>query len=199
MANHTDSIEKLIESLIRLPGIGRRSAERIVNYILDATHDEIKTLSEAIDKVKSNIRFCRNCNNLSEEELCKICQDDRRQKDIVCVVEKASDITVIEKAGSFRGIYHVLMGSISPLEGKGPTDLKIDSLIQKIKQNNIKEIIIATDLDTEGEITALYLTKLIKPLGVKLTRIGVGIPMGSNLEYADSSTLSRALEARREI
>jgi recombination protein RecR len=199
MATYTDSIERLINSLIRLPGIGRRSAERIVNYILGASKDEIKTLLEAVSKVKENVRFCRICNNLSEEEICKICQDDRRHKDIICVVEKPSDVTAIEKAGNFQGVYHVLLGSIAPLEGKGPGDLKIDSLLQKIKQNSIKEIIIATDADTEGETTALYITKLIKPLGVKLTRIGVGIPMGSNLEYADSATLSKSLESRREI
>lgn len=199
MSTYTESIERLIERLIKLPGIGRRSAERIVDYILNTPKDEIKSLSEALYKVKENVQFCRICNNLSEQELCKICQDSRRQKDIVCIVEKPSDATAIEKAGSFPGVYHVLLGSISPLEGKGPSDLKIDGLIQRIKQDNVKEVILATDLDTEGEITALYLTKLIKPLGVKLTRIGVGIPMGSNLEYADSATLSKALESRREV
>jgi len=199
MASYTDSVQKLIDSLIRLPGIGRRSAERIVSYILGASKDEIKVLSEAIAKVKESVHFCRICNNLSEEELCKICQDDRRQKDAICIVEKTNDVTAIEKSGSFNGLYHVLLGSISPLEGKGPSDLKIEGLIQRIKQDNIKEVIIATDTDTEGETTALYLTKLIKPLGVRLTRIGLGIPAGSNLEYADAATLSKSLEARREI
>lgn len=199
MAIYTNSIEKLIDSLVRLPGIGKRSAERIVNYILNASIDEIKRLSEAIDKVKVTVRFCRICNNLSEEEFCKICQDSRRQKDIICVVEKPSDVMALEKAGGFQGAYHVLMGSIAPLEGKGPSDLKIDNLISRLKQNNIKEVIIATDADTEGETTAMYLAKLIKSQGVKLTRIGMGIPMGSNLEYTDSSTLSKALESRREI
>jgi recombination protein RecR len=199
MSSYTDSIEKLIESLIKLPGIGRRSAERIVSYILSVSRDEIKNLSEAISRVKENVRFCRICNNLSEQELCKVCQDNRRQKDIICIVEKPSDVTVIEKTGNFHGLYHVLLGSIAPLDGKGPADLKTEGLLSRIKGNNIKEIIIATDADTEGETTALYLTKLIKPLGVKLTRIGVGIPLGSNLEYADSATLSRAMESRREI
>lgn len=199
MANYTDSIEKLIDSLIKLPGIGRRSAERIVAYILDASKDEIKILSDSISKVKENVRFCRVCNNLSEEELCKICQDTRRNRDIVCIVEKPSDVTAVEKTGNFHGVYHVLMGSISPLEGKGPSDLKIDSLMQRIKQNNIKEVIIATDADTEGETTAMYLTKLIKPSGVNLSRIGLGLPVGSNLEYADSTTISKALESRRSI
>jgi len=199
MASYTDSIEKLIESLIKLPGIGRRSAERIINYILHVSKDEIKTLSEAISKVKESVRFCRICNNLSEEELCKICQDSRRQKDIICIVEKPSDVTAIEKAGNFHGVYHVLLGSISPLEGKGPSDLKIDGLLNRVKQNNIKEIIIATDADTEGETTAIYLTKLIKPMGVNLSRIGLGLPVGSNLEYADSSTLSKSIESRRTL
>jgi recombination protein RecR len=199
MIRYTDSIEKLLDSLIKLPGIGRRSAERMIGYILNAPKDEIKSLAEAINKVKESVRFCSICNNLSEEELCKICQDSRRQKEVVCIVEKPSDVTAVEKAGSFQGVYHVLMGSISPLEGRGPSDLRIDGLISRIKANNIKEIIIATDADTEGETTAIYLTKLIKPYGVNLTRIGLGLPVGSNLEYADSTTLSKALEARRVI
>ena len=199
MSTYTESIEKLIERLSKLPGIGRRSAERIVGYILGAPKEEIKLLLEAIYKVKENVHFCRICNSLSEQELCKICQDDRRKKDIVCIVENPSDVTAIEKAGNFSGVYHVLLGSISPLEGKGPSDLKINGLLQRIKNDNVKEVIIATDLDTEGETTALYLTKLIKPSGVQLTRIAVGIPMGSNLEYADSATLGKALESRREI
>ena len=199
MSTYTESIEKLINRLIKLPGIGRRSAERIVGYVLGAPKEEVRALAEAIYKIKENVHFCRICNNFSEQELCRICQDTRRQKEVVCIVGKPSDVTAIEKAGNFSGMYHVLLGSISPLEGKGPADLKIDGLLERIKQNNIKEIIIATDSDTEGETTALYLTKLIKPLGVKLTRIGVGIPMGSNLEYADTATLNKALDSRREI
>ena len=199
MSIYTESIEKLIEKLTKLPGIGRRSSERIVGYILNAPLEEVRDLSQAIAKVKENVKFCRLCNNLSEQEFCKICQDVRRQKDIICIVEEPSDVTAIEKAGSFHGVYHVLLGVISPLEGKGPGDLRVDGLIQRVKQGNIKEVIIATDADTEGETTALYLRKLIKPLGVKVTRIGVGIPMGSNIDYADSTTLSKSLEARREI
>jgi len=199
MANYTVSIEKLIECLIKLPGVGRRSAERIVAHVLGASKDEIKNLSETLCKVKESVRSCQICNNLSEEENCKICQDLSRQKDIVCVVEKPSDVTAIEKAGNFHGSYHVLLGSISPLEGRGPGDLKIEGLIQRIKQGSLKEIIIATDADTEGETTAMYLTKLLKPLGVALSRIGLGIPVGSNLEYADATTLSKSLESRRTI
>ena len=199
MASYTDSVEKLIESLAKFPGIGRRSAERIAGYVIAASKEEVKFLAQSLLKVKENVRFCRVCNNLSEAEECRICVDIQRQKDIVCVVEKASDVAAIEKSGNFKGVYHVLLGAISPLEGKGPSDLKIDNLIQRVKENNIKEVIIATDADTEGEITALYLMKLLKPYSLKLTRIGVGIPAGSNLEYADSSTLSKALESRREI
>lgn len=199
MSTYTESIEKLVDKLIKLPGIGRRSAERIVGYILGAPYEEIKSLSEAISKVKENVRFCRICNNLAEGEICKICQDSRRKKDIVCIVEKPADVMVIEKTGKFGGVYHVLLGSISPLEGRGPADLKIEGLIQRIKQDNIQEVIIATDADTEGETTALYLIKILKPLRVKLTRIGMGIPLGSNLEYADTSTISKALESRQEI
>ena len=199
MSVYTESIEKLIERLMKFPGIGRRSAERIIGYILNASRDEIQSLSDALSKVKENVRFCRICNNFSEQELCRICQDSRRKKDIICIVEKPSDVSAIEKAGNFNGVYHVLLGSISPLEGKGPSDLKIDGLLNRIKQDNIQEVIIATDADTEGETTALYLAKLIKPLGVKLMRLGIGIPMGSNLEYADATTLSKALESRRPV
>lgn len=199
MGSYTESIEKLIEKLNRLPGIGRRSAERIVDYILKASYTEVKLLSEAILKVKENVRFCSACNNLSESDLCNVCRDGRRNKSLLCIVENPSDVTALEKAGSFDGIYHVLLGSISPLEGKGPQDLKINGLTTRIQKDNIKEVIIATDPDTEGEITALYLTELIKPLGIKLTRIGLGIPVGSNLEYADMTTLSKAMESRREI
>jgi recombination protein RecR len=199
MATYTKSIEKLIEKLIKFPGIGRRSAERIIGYILGAPGDEIKALTEAITNVKENVRFCKACNNLSEEELCRICQDPGRNKQVICVVENPVDVTAIEKAGSFNGQYHVLLGSISPLEGKGPADLNIDGLIQRIKQDNIKEVIIATDADIEGETTAIYLAELIRPLGVNLSRIGLGLPVGSNLEYADSTTLSKALDSRRAI
>lgn len=184
---------------MKLPGIGRRSAERVVGHILGASDAEVKALSESIAKVKETVHFCKRCNNLSEEDFCRICQDERRLKDVICIVEKPSDVTALEKAGNFNGVYHVLLGSISPLEGKGPGDLKIEGLVNRLKENSIKEVIIATDADTEGETTALYLNKILKPYGVNISRIGLGIPVGSNLEYADSSTLSKALEARRAI
>lgn len=199
MSTYTESIEKLIDKLIKLPGIGRRSAERIVAYLLDAPKEETKLLSEALANAKENVRFCLICHNLSEQELCKICQDSRRKKNIICVVENPGDVTAIEKSGNFDGVYHVLMGSISPLEGKGPGDLKIDTLINRIKQEQNAEVIIATDADTEGETTAMYLTKVLKPLGIRLSRIGLGLPVGSNLEYADSATLAKAIQSRRDI
>jgi len=199
MSSYTESIEKLIEKLVKLPGIGRRSAERVIAYILDAPKDEVKLLSEGIIAVKENVRFCNICHNLSENDLCKICSDSRRKKNLICVVEKPGDVTAIEKAGDFDGVYHVLMGSISPLEGRGPGDLKIGTLVNRIKENLASEIIIATDADTEGETTAMYLTKILKPLGIRLSRIGLGLPVGSNLEFADSATLTKAIQSRRDI
>jgi recombination protein RecR len=197
MSTYTESIEKLIEALTRLPGIGRRSAERIIGYVLSVSADEAKGLAEAIVRVKENVRMCRVCNNLSEQDLCRVCQDSRRRREVICVVEKPADVTAIEKAGSYDGTYHVLMGAISPLEGKGPGDLKIEGLLSRIRAQGVKEVIIATDADTEGETTALYLAKVLKPTGVQITRIGLGLPFGSNLEYADSLTLSKSLESRR--
>ena len=194
------SIEKLILELIKLPGIGRRSAERIVFYLLnDSPKEDVALLSQRLSELKERVRLCRRCHNLSEEEECPICLNLQRNRSILCVVERPNDVSSIEKTGTFNGLYHVLLGAIAPLEGKGPSDLRIESLVSRIKQENIQEVIIATDSDTEGETTALYLTKLLKPLEVLLSRIGLGLPVGSNLEYADSATLSKALESRRAI
>jgi len=199
MAVYTDSIKLLIEKLTKFPGVGRRSAERIIDYILEAPAEEIKGLAEAIVKVKENVKFCRVCNNLSEEEICTICRDESRNKSLLCVVESPNDISSIEKTAMFKGVYHVLLGSIAPLEGKGPQHLKIDSLINRIQSEKITEVIIATGADTEGVTTALYLAKVLKPLNIAVSRIGLGLPVGSNLEYADSATISMALESRRSI
>lgn len=199
MSGYPSVIENLLKRLAKFPGIGRRSAERIVFYLLDASGEEVNSLSQDILKLKSHINFCRICNNLGEGDVCLVCRDSNRKKDILCIVETPKDVGVIERTGGFKGLYHVLLGSIAPLEGKGPGSLKINGLVQRIKDSHIKEVIIATDSDTEGETTALYLTKLIKPLGIKVSRIGVGIPVGSNIEYTDSLTLTRALEARREV
>jgi len=199
MARYTESIEKLIERLIKLPGIGRRSAERIISYILEASRSDIEALADSIMKVKENVRSCRICHNLSETDVCSICSDSQRNRHLLCVVEGPNDVTSLEKTGTYQGLYHVLLGAIAPLEGKGPGDLKIDTLINRIKQEQIQEVIIATDSDTEGSTTALYLTKVLKPMGVNISRIGIGLPAGSNLEYADTATLSMALESRRTL
>lgn len=199
MSIYTDSIERLIECLVKLPGIGRRSAERIVEYILSASQQDVNSLAKAISLVKENVKFCKICNNLSEDNICLVCKDAKRDKSVVCIVERPQDVIAIEKTGSFRGVYHVLLGAISPLEGKGPSSLKVNGLVGRIKQDRVKEVIIATDADTEGEVTAIYISKLLKPQGVKISRIGLGIPFGSNLEYADMTTLSKALESRKEI
>ncbi|MCM8783942.1 MAG: recombination mediator RecR [Candidatus Omnitrophica bacterium] len=193
------AIERLIKELEKFPGIGRRSASRIADYLLHSPPDQIQALVEAIIRAKENVRFCKVCNNLSEKEICAICNDLKRDKEIICVVENPKDIEAIEKAGNFNGVYHVLMGAISPLEGKGPQDLKIDNLLERIKCHQVKEVIIATDADTEGEITALYLVKMLRPLNVKITRIGLGIPAGGNLEYSSPVTLAHALSRRKEL
>jgi recombination protein RecR len=182
---------------MKLPGIGRRSAERIAFYLIHQPPNESKELSDAITSVREGINFCSICNNFSEADTCSICQDLSRDKSIICIVEEPKDLLAIEKAGTFKGLYHVLMGAIAPLEGKGPDDLKINDLLSRIKNQEIKEAIIATDSDMEGETTALYLTKVLKPLGLKITRIGFGLPVGGSVEYADASTLSKALESRR--
>ncbi|MDD5044931.1 MAG: recombination mediator RecR [Candidatus Omnitrophica bacterium] len=194
-----NAIEKLIEQLTKFPGIGRRSASRIADHILHASKEEVAGLLEAIKNAKDNVGHCKVCNNLSEGELCSICNDLRRNKEIICVVENPKDIEAMERAGNFHGVYHVLLGVISPLDGKGPQDLKIASLLARIKNNSAKEVIIATDADTEGQITALYLTRALKPTGIKISRIGLGLPMGGNLEYSDPTTLSHAMDARREL
>lgn len=199
MAYSLSTIEKLIEELMKLPGIGRRSAQRIVYHMLETSKDEVMLLTEAITGVKEHVRFCSICNNFSESEVCAICGDERRDRELVCVVESPKDVENIERSSNYHGRYHVLLGAISPLEGRGPHDLKVDSLIDRIKKGNVKEAIIATDSDTEGEATSIYLTKLLRPLGVKVSRIGIGLPVGSNLEYADPATLARAMEARTEM
>lgn len=199
MAVYPDSIDRLIQRLLKLPGIGRRSAERIIGYILHAKDTEVEFLAQGIQRVKRTIRLCRICRNFSESEVCAICQDNRREQSLICVVENPQDVMALEKSGSYKGSYHVLGGAISPLEGKGHHNLEIESLLSRIKQGNIQEIILAMDADVEGEATALYLTQLLKPTKIKLTRIGVGIPSGANLEYLDSTTLASALDGRRAI
>ena len=197
---YPQTIENLIQELVKLPGIGRRSAERIVFYFLnDSPGDDAALLSRRLLELKEKVRLCRRCHNLSEEEECLICRNPHRNRNLLCVVERPNDVTSIEKTGSFQGLYHVLLGAIAPLDGKGPAELKIDSLLKRIQEEQIQEVIIATDSDTEGETTALYLAKVLKPMEVRLSRIGFGLPMGSNLEYADSATLAKSLESRRSL
>ena len=192
-------IENLIEKLMKLPGVGRRSAERMVFWFLNNSKEDVAALAQNIVQLKENLMFCRICSNLSETETCPICTDDARDKSLVCVVETHKDLLSIERSGAFRGQYHVLLGTISPAEGRGPDDLKIHQLLKRVDAGGIKEIVIATDPDTEGETTALYLTKVLKPKGIKVSRIGLGIPVGSSLEYADMSTLTMSLNSRRTI
>ncbi len=194
-------IENLITQLIKLPGVGRRSAERMAFWVLNHSQEEAQTLAESIMKLKEGLRFCRLCNNLSDTEICLVCSDTTRDESIICVVEEPKDLLAIERTGSFRGHYHVLLGTIAPADGRGPEDLKIQHLVNRVAahSSNIREVVIATDPDNEGEMTALYLMKQLRPTGVKISRIGVGIPMGSSLEFADISTLTMSLRARRKI
>ncbi len=192
-------IENLIEKLNKLPGVGRRSAERMVFYLLNHSKEESQSLAESIVDLKEGLMFCRICNNLSDTEVCLVCSDVTRDEAIVCVVENPKDLLAIERSGAYKGRYHVLLGNISPSEGRGPEQLKIQDLISRVQNNNIKEVVIATDPDNEGEMTSLFLIKQLKPFNVKISRIGLGLPMGSAVEYADISTLSMSLNARREI
>lgn len=192
-------IEEVIGKLIRLPGIGRRSAERVVFWMLNHSKEEVEGLAESIAKLKANLMFCRICYNLSDTEICLVCSDNSRDEKTICVVENPKDLLAIERTGRYKGLYHVLLGAISPSEGRGPEQLTVEQLKNRIAKQKIKEVIVATDSDNDGEITALYLTRELKPLGAKLSRIGVGIPMGSAVEYADLSTLGASIVARREI
>jgi recombination protein RecR len=199
MALHAKPIDDLIEALTKLPGIGRKTASRLAFYILRSNPSEAQRLARAILDVKEKIRLCSICFNLTDEDPCRICQDERRTREILCVVEGPNDLIAIENTGAFSGSYHVLHGTISPLEGVGPDDIKIRELMERIHRERVAEVILATNPTVEGGATALYLTDLIKPLGVKVTRIAYGIPMGGEIEYSDGMTLSKALEGRREI
>jgi recombination protein RecR len=199
MTSLAKPIDHLIEALTKLPGIGRKTASRLAFHILRASPSEAKELAKAILDVKEKIRLCSVCFNLTDETLCGICQDERRNRDTLCVVEGPNDLIAIENTGTFHGRYHVLHGALTPLEGIGPEDLKVKELMERLHQEKIAEVILATNATVEGGATALYLTELIKPLGLRITRIAYGIPMGGEIEYSDGMTLSKALEGRREI
>jgi recombination protein RecR len=199
MAVYAGPVQDLIDELGRLPGVGPKSAQRIAFYLLKVPKDDALRLAKAVAEVKDKVRFCARCFNVSEHELCTICDDPRREGTVVCVVEEPRDLVAVEKTGEFKGRYHVLQGAISPIEGIGPEQLRIRELLDRIGAEGIEEVILCTNPNLEGEATALYLGRLLKPLGLTVTRIASGLPVGGDLEYADELTLGRALEGRREV
>ena len=190
-------IQDLIDELGRLPGVGPKSAQRIAFHIIQSDRVDVTRLAEILKTVKERVKFCTTCGNISEEELCRICKDPRRDNSSICVVEESKDVLAIEKTREFKGKYHVLGGAISPIDGIGPENLRIKELMSRLAETQISEVIIATDPNLEGEATATYLTRLIKPLGIKVSRLASGLPVGGDLEYADEVTLGRAFEGRR--
>jgi recombination protein RecR len=190
---------KLIGELSKLPGIGPKTARRLSFYILGQNKNEVKSLADALLEAKEKINYCKICNHLTEAEKCSFCQSESRDQTQICVVESPRDVVAMEKTGEYNGLYHVLHGAISPMDGIGPDQIKLRNLMPRLENGAVEEIIVATDPNAEGDATALYLARLIKPLGVKVTRIAHGIPVGGDLEYADEVTLSKALEGRREL
>jgi recombination protein RecR len=193
------AIQDLIDELGRLPGVGPKSAQRIAFHVLSADPADVNRLATALRKVKELVRFCVSCHNVAETELCRICRDPRRSDEVLCVVEESKDVVAIERTGEFRGRYHVLGGAINPLEGIGPDNLRIRELMARLGTGTVKELILATDPNTEGEATATYLALMVKPMGIAVTRLASGLPVGGDLEYADEITLGRAFEGRRAI
>jgi len=199
MPDFAPSINRLIEELKHLPGIGQKTAQRLAFHLLRVDRERAMALSDAIREAKDKIRPCSVCNNITDTDPCYFCTAPQRDKKIICVVEEAPNIAAVEKTREYSGMYHVLGGALSPLQGRGPEQLKIKSLIERLKGGTVEEIIIATNPTAEGEATAVYLSKLIKPLGVRVTRIAMGIPVGSDLEYADEVTMVKAMEGRRDL
>jgi recombination protein RecR len=199
VAVYAGPVQDLIDEFGRLPGVGPKSAQRIAFYLLKVSKDDALRLAKAIAEVKDKVRFCARCFNVSEHELCSICDDDRRDATVVCVVEEPRDLVAVEKTGEFKGRYHVLQGAISPIEGIGPEQLRIRELLERIGSEGVEEVILCTNPNLEGEATALYLGRLLKPMGLRVTRIASGLPVGGDLEYADELTLGRALEGRRDV
>jgi recombination protein RecR len=192
-------IQELIEELSRLPGIGPKSAQRLAFHLVKAPPDEAKRLAEAIVHAKERISFCRECGNVAEGELCRICRDEGRERATLCVVEEPKDVATIEKAGVIKGRYHVLGGAISPLDGIGPEDLRVQELLDRVERDGVTEVILATNPNLEGNATAMYVAAMLKPAGVRVTRLASGLPVGADLEHADELTLGRAFLGRREI
>jgi recombination protein RecR len=193
------AIQDLIDELGRLPGVGPKSAQRIAFHILNTDTADVARLAQVLRRVKDEVRFCSVCFNVAEQELCKVCRDPRRTTDVICVVEEPKDVVAVERTREFRGKYHVLGGAINPLEGIGPDNLRIRELMTRLATGEIQELILATDPNTEGEATATYLALLIKPMGLRVTRLASGLPVGGDLEYADEVTLGRAFEGRRTV
>ncbi len=199
MSYYAPSIEKLIQAFEKLPSIGNKTAARLAFHILDATEEETKEFISAILNAKQNLKYCSKCYNISDTDPCPICSSPKRDATSICVVEDVRDVVAMERTHEFKGVYHVLHGSISPMNGIGPDDIKIKELLSRLMDGTVKEIILATNPRVEGEATAVYISKLVKPMGIKVTRIAHGIPVGGDLEYTDEITLSKALEGRREI
>jgi recombination protein RecR len=197
--SYTTPVQVLIDELGRLPGIGPKSAQRIAFHLLKTSTDDVHRLAAALTDAKARVRFCSLCWNIADDELCPICADARRDTTTLCVVEEARDIVAIERTGEFRGRYHVLLGAMSPLEGIGPEQLKVKELFARLEPEGVEEVILCTNPNTEGEVTAMYLARMLKPFGIRVTRIASGLPVGGDLEYADELTLGRALEGRRDM
>jgi len=194
-----DPLTRLVEQLQKLPGIGAKGAQRLAFHILKNPRDDAERLCDAIRDIKERVTYCTVCNNITEQDPCAFCTSASRDQRLICVVEEPQNVSVVEKTREFRGVYHVLMGALSPLHGVGPDELKIKGLVSRVGDGVVDEVILATNPNVEGEATALYLARLLKPLGVRVTRIAMGIPVGSDLEYADEVTMSRAMEGRREV
>jgi recombination protein RecR len=194
-----EPLARLVEQLQKLPGIGAKGAQRLAFHVLKNPREDAERLCDAIRDVKERVTYCSTCNNITDADPCRYCTDGGRDARLICVVEEPQNVTVVEKTGGFRGTYHVLMGALSPLHGVGPDDLKIKGLLSRVGAGGVDEVILATNPTVEGEATALYLARLLKPLGVRVTRIAMGIPVGSDLEYADEVTMTRAMDGRREI
>lgn len=199
MSYYSPSIEKLIESFEKLPSVGHKTAIRLAFHILNMSEDEVKDFVNSILRAKENLKYCSKCFNITESDPCEICSNSKRIQNLICVVEDVKDVIAMEKMHEYKGLYHVLHGAISPMNGIGPEDIKIKELLQRLQTEKVDEIIVATNPTIEGEATAMYLSKLIKPLGIKVTRIAHGIPVGGDLEYTDEITLMKAFEGRREL
>ncbi|MHB1393750.1 MAG: recombination mediator RecR [Clostridia bacterium] len=199
MSFYAAPIAKLIDELSKLPGVGSKTAQRLAFHILNMSMEDVEQLSSSITSAKRNIKYCKVCCNITDSDMCNICSNTKRDSSMICVVEDPKDVVAMEKTREFKGLYHVLNGAISPMEGIGPEEIRIKELLKRVAENDIKEIILATNPNIEGEATAMYISRLLKPVGIMVTRIAHGVPVGGDLEYADEVTLMKALEGRREI